>query len=520
MRFRETAHTLEELPRLMEVADKKMGLPRHGSGNSIFTEDCLRIEVQGPDQPRLTLIDVPGLVQTGEQGIRATITGMTEKYINNPRSIILAVLGAHDEIVNQSIFRMARDADPRGVRTFGIITKPDKPDQGSGSQRTWIKIAKNKAEGYVFKNGWHVLLSRSEDEVKRNTTSEQRDLKEQQFFEREENPWSEVPSKNWGAENLKGHLVRLLVDLLRRESSSLKRDIEDRLQPFHDKLDQLRASLRSKEEADHLFRKKCRDMRNLTLLAVEGKLNDGYFELPDEVDNLPNDARYLRARIEGEEDKFHPKIKVEGRTFLYTWNPEDSPSAEQMNEFLERVAKVLKHTRGHEAEDIYDPQRLDLLFHKLSRDWQKIGERLIAQAHAHCKMFLDKLMADVLSPDLPHVSRRLYGKVVAKLLEERKQHALEELAELEKDRKRPAKTRNDAFAEKIQKEYAKKLHSMMTKALRKAGSPLINIPSQVTELLDMDNPNKRRLAQASDLLARLHIYYDVCILINNALKKN
>ena len=511
MTFRETAETLEDLPRLMHFAERKMGLPKHAPGKATFTEDCLRIEVHGPDQPRLTLIDVPGLVQTGEQSLRETITGMTEKYINNPRSIILAVLGAHDEPVNQSIFRMARDADPHGIRTFGIITKPDKPDAGSGSQRNWIKIAQNKGEGFIFKKGWHVLLNRSEDEVKRNTSSEERDLKEKAFFERPDNLWNEVPSENWGAENLKGHLVRLLVDLLRRESSSLKRDIEDRLTPYHEKLHTLAASLRSKEEADHLFRKMCRDMRNLTLLAVEGKLNDGYFELPDDVDTLPEDARYLRARIESEEDQFHHKIQIEGRTFLYTWNPDDSPSAEEMNQFLERVAKVLKHTRGHEAEDIYDPQRLDLLFHKLSRDWQKIGERLIDQAHAHCKTFLDKLMSDVLSPDLPHVARRLYGKVVAKLLDERKHHALMELAELEKDRTRPAKTRNDAFAEKIQQEYAKKLHSMMTKALRKAESPLINIPSQVTELLDLDNGNKRRLAQAADLLARLHIFYDVCI---------
>jgi hypothetical protein len=444
---------------------------------------------------------------------------MTEKYINNPRSIILAVLGAHDDPVNQSIFRMARDVDPKGIRTFGIITKPDKPDQGSGSQRNWIKIAQNEGEGFEFKNGWHVLLNRSEDEVKRNTSSEERDLKEKLFFERSNNPWSKVPPENWGAENLKGHLVRLLVGLLRQEGSSLKRDIEDRLMPYHEELGRLAASLRSKEEADHLFRKNCRDMRNLTLLAVEGKLNDGYFELPDDVDNLP-DGRYLRARIEDEEDQFHQKIKVEGRLFLCTWNPDDSPSAEQMNVFLDRVAKVLKHTRGHEVEDIYDPQRLDLLFHKLSRDWKKISEKLIAQAHAHCKAFLDRLMADVLNADLPHVARRLYGKVISKLLDERKHNALEELTELEKDRRRPAKTRNDAFAEKIQQEYAKKLHSMMTKALRKAGSSLINIPSQITELLDLDNKNKRRLSQAADLLARLHIYYDACILMNNDQKVN
>jgi hypothetical protein len=74
-------------------------------------------------------------------------------------------------------------------------------------------------------------------------------------------------------------------------------------------------------------------------------LNDGYFELPDNVDTLADDARYLRARVEGEEDRFHQKVKIEGRTFLYTWNLDDSPSAEEMNQFLERVAKILKHTR-------------------------------------------------------------------------------------------------------------------------------------------------------------------------------
>jgi hypothetical protein len=181
---------------------------------------------------------------------------------------------------------------------------------------------------------------------------------------------------------------------------------------------------------------------------------------------------------------------------------------------------VLKHTRGHEAEDIYDPQRLDLLFHKLSRDWQKIGERLIVQAHTYCKAFLERLIADVLSLDLPYAARRLYAKVVSKLLEERKQHALKELSELEKDRVRPAKTRNDVFAEKIQKEDAKKLHSMITKALRKADSPLINVPSQISELLDMDSNKKKRLSQAADLMTRLHIYYDVCTLAKISYNKH
>lgn len=509
IRFQRVAQTLDELPLLMKSAEKLMGLPE---GVATFTEDCLKIEVHGPEQPRLTLIDVPGLVQTGDESLRKTITGMTEKYINNPRSIILAVLGANDEAVNQSIFRMARDADPQGVRTFGIVTKPDKPDPGSGSQRSWIEIAQNKKDGFKYKNGWHVLLNRSENEVKRNTSSEERDLKEKEFFERSDNPWSKISAENWGAEQLKGHLVRLLVELLRRESPALKRDIEDRLKPYHKELERLAASLRSKEETEGIFRQKCRHMRKLTLLAVEGKLIDGsFFELPDDIDSLQDDFRYLRGRIEHEEDIFHQDIKRDGRNFLYTWNPDTSPSPEEMTEFLERVSSVLRHTRGHESGDIYDPQRVDLLFHKLSCDWGKIAKDLITQAHEHCKTYLERLTADILSPELPHVARRLHGKVVAKLLEERMQLAMKELAELEKDRLRPVKTRNDAFAEKMQQEYSKKLHTMITKAVKKSGTPLINIPSQVAELLDLNNNNKRRLDQATELISRLHIYYDVCI---------
>jgi hypothetical protein len=118
-------------------------------------------------------------------------------------------------------------------------------------------------------------------------------------------------------------------------------------------------------------------MRNLTLLAVEGKLNDGYFELPDNVDTLADDARYLRARVEGEEDRSHQKVKIEGRTFLYKWNPDDSPSAEEMNQFLERVAKVLKHTRGQEAENRHlrssaTRSSLPQTLSRLAEDWRAL----------------------------------------------------------------------------------------------------------------------------------------------------
>lgn len=41
-----------------------------------------------------------------------------------------AVLDARNNLANQEVFRMARAADPAGVRTVGIITKCDALQEG------------------------------------------------------------------------------------------------------------------------------------------------------------------------------------------------------------------------------------------------------------------------------------------------------------------------------------------------------------------------------------------------------
>ena len=33
-----------------------------GSGTKVFSDDVLKVEISGPEQPHLTLVDLPGLV--------------------------------------------------------------------------------------------------------------------------------------------------------------------------------------------------------------------------------------------------------------------------------------------------------------------------------------------------------------------------------------------------------------------------------------------------------------------------
>ena len=45
------------------------------------------------------------------------------EYIARPNAIILAVTPANQDIVNSDALKMAREVDPEGKRTLGVLTK-------------------------------------------------------------------------------------------------------------------------------------------------------------------------------------------------------------------------------------------------------------------------------------------------------------------------------------------------------------------------------------------------------------
>lgn len=51
--------------------------------------------------------------------------------MRNPRSVMLTVVPANVDVATQEILELARDCDPEGDRTLGILTKPDLVDRGA-----------------------------------------------------------------------------------------------------------------------------------------------------------------------------------------------------------------------------------------------------------------------------------------------------------------------------------------------------------------------------------------------------
>jgi hypothetical protein len=117
--------------------------------------------------------------------------------MKEPRSIILAVVSAKNDFANQIVLKLARDADPSGKRTLGIITKPDTLAAGSESETMFVSLAKN--QDVEFRLGWHVLKNMDMD--KGQWTLKQRDTEEQEFFS--QGIWIDLPRSLVGIDSLR-----------------------------------------------------------------------------------------------------------------------------------------------------------------------------------------------------------------------------------------------------------------------------------------------------------------------------
>jgi hypothetical protein len=189
-----------------------MGLSSTGKS---FSNDVLRVEICGPSQPQLTLVDLPGLIHSETKSQTPDdvklVHILVSRYLENPRSIILAVVSAKNDIGNQIILHRARQVDPQGLRTLGIITKPDLLVKGSKSEEAFIALARN--EEVNFSLGWHVV--KNLDSATSKDQHDNRDQQETLFFQ--ESGFNCLPDHTVGINFLRARLSKVLFSQIRTE---------------------------------------------------------------------------------------------------------------------------------------------------------------------------------------------------------------------------------------------------------------------------------------------------------------
>ncbi|KAF2125498.1 hypothetical protein P153DRAFT_370157 [Dothidotthia symphoricarpi CBS 119687] len=95
----------------------------------------INLRIYSPNVLTLTLVDLPGLtkVPVGDQprDIERQIREMVLKQISKSNAIILAVTAANTDLANSDGLKLAREVDPEGQRTIGVLTKVDLMDDGT-----------------------------------------------------------------------------------------------------------------------------------------------------------------------------------------------------------------------------------------------------------------------------------------------------------------------------------------------------------------------------------------------------
>jgi replication fork clamp-binding protein CrfC len=115
------------------LTDKKCGADKN------ILDDPIVLQVYSHTCPDLTLIDLPGItrIAVGDQpkDIERITRNMAARYVGDLRTIILCVVPANADMTNSDGLQMARQLDPKGVRTVGVITKIDIMDRGTNAKK-------------------------------------------------------------------------------------------------------------------------------------------------------------------------------------------------------------------------------------------------------------------------------------------------------------------------------------------------------------------------------------------------
>lgn len=354
--FKETIPDLEELPVVMEKAKQIMGIDGAGTSSSAFSLDVLSIDIAGPERPQLSLVDIPGLIQSSTKGVSnkdvQMVGEITDRYISRSRTICLAVISATNDAANQGILQRVRKSDPQGHRTLGVITKVDLLPDGSGSQAKFLELARN--EDVVFDLGRHVIRNRKFEEA--GSSFDERDEQEALFFRA--SSFGKLNSNMLGIDTLRARLSQLLFEHVRAELPDLLVDTDKLLQRDEADLALLGESRVTADECRQYLTRLCMDCHDITKSALAGVYHHGYFktDLNKKFVDAPNAAERLRATLQNANADFAENFHVHGHKYHFSSSDIEEPSPPKEKAKNTKVSHQKRDDSGSEEDESDDEE--------------------------------------------------------------------------------------------------------------------------------------------------------------------
>jgi dynamin 1-like protein len=205
----------------------------------------INLKIFSPHVINLSLIDLPGLVSNPLPGqprdIVTTVRRMILDYISPENTIILAITPANTDIATSEAIQYARQVDPDGERTIGVLTKLDLMDRGTDA------VDVLKGEVIPLKLGYVGVVCRSQAEINESLNFESHLENERRFFEL--HPKYEQFADKLGAPYLAKRLSQMLFEHINRHLPELQSNLDQIHRKKTLELDRLGKSVKEEDKA-------------------------------------------------------------------------------------------------------------------------------------------------------------------------------------------------------------------------------------------------------------------------------
>ena len=460
--FRRDLSDLGDFPVLIDEAKCSMGV---ADGSSAFSADVLRLEVSGPKQPHLTIVDLPGLIHSENKAQTATdvqtVQSMVHGYMTNQRSIILAVISAKNDYANQIVLSMTRKVDPQGTRTMGVITKPDTLSAGSESELAYLNLARNLDVN--FRLGWHIVKNRSYEA--RKSSSAERDETERSFLS--QGVWQDLPRQSVGIYALRDKLSQVLLNHIRAELPRLVDDIRWKLDDCKSALDRLGPTRDSFDQQQLFLLQISQEFQAVSKAALDGSYGHGFFGDPR---NSEGYTKRLRAVVQNLNKDFAETVRLDGQKRRIVDHHKDMLHSQSDRttvtraDFIDEIKELLSITRGRELPGMFNPLIVGDLFFEQSQPWEQLARQHLRDTWQATRSFLELLVSHLADEK---TSEALLGHVVDSVMDQKLSKMNDKLSELLTPyRKGHPITYNHYFTETIQKVKEKRREAEVARRLR------------------------------------------------------
>ena len=271
----------------------------------VISDDAIVIDVRGPEFPNLTLTDLPGLIRTvgddEDPAMIARVRSLVNRYLKQERTVILAVVPGNVDMHNVEILQAAEEADPKGMRTVSIITKPDLIDKGAESSVLELLMNRKKK----LRLGYHVVRCRGQSDLN-NSLSIQQGLENEATFFATHPVWSNVPAHLKDIGHLSTRLSAILENIIGDALPQVIGEIDTRLDECKANIKLMGPAMDSTTSRRQHYNAEIERFLLVVGEAMTGKYESSFFNGDHDHDGA---KRMARALMRAQETQFREKLQ-------------------------------------------------------------------------------------------------------------------------------------------------------------------------------------------------------------------